>query len=266
MADIEAASEVKTHSPKIRHIDGDHPWIWLAAGWNDMWRTPMLSLTFGAIYAVLGIVITLFVVAYDVFYITAPLMAGFMLLGPILAVGLYQISRRLGDGQPVQFSDIFTAWRENGAQIAAMGLILMLFLLAWMRIAQLIFAVFTSYSSPPPDVVGFVNFLLEPGQLPFLIVGTAVGGVLAVIVFAISAISIPLLLERHEVHVIQAIVISVNAVRTNFWPMLLWAWLVAIFAGVGLVTGYLGLIVTLPLIGHATWHAYKDLVDWSEAG
>ena len=112
----------------------------------------------------------------------------------------------------------------------------------------------------------FINFLLSTERIPFLLTGTVIGGALAVIVFSISAISIPLLLERKEMHVIHAMVISVKAVRANLWPMLLWAWLVAMFIGVGLATAYIGLIVTLPLIGHATWHAYKDIIDWDGAG
>ena len=98
---------------------------------------------------------------------------------------------------------------------------------------------------------------------PFLVVGMIVGGALAALVFAISAVSIPMLLDRN-VNVIAAIVTSFEAVRQNFWPMALWAWLIALFVGAGVVTFYLGLIVTLPLIGHATWHAYKDLVIWDK--
>ena len=155
---------------------------------------------------------------------------------------------------------MLTAWRRNRLQIALMGLVLMLILLAWMRIAQLIFALFNAYTLPPPDFVAFIDFLLATEQIPFLVVGTAVGGAIAAGVFTVSAISIPLLVDRPDRDVFQAMMTSINAVNTNFWPMALWAWLVALFIGVGLATGFLGLIVTLPLIGHATWHAYQDLV------
>ncbi len=265
MADIQTADAASSPSPKIRNIDPDQPWSWLSAGWNDLRRAPVPSLAFGITYSVAGMILTALVVIYDVFYLTAPLLAGFMLLGPILAVGLYQISRRLEQGQQVGLGDVLTAWRDNPAQIAYMGLTLMLFLLAWMRIAQLIFALFNSYAPPPVEPIDFINFLLSTERIPFLLTGSVIGGVLAVIVFAISAISIPLLLDRKEMHVIHAMVISVKAVRANLWPMLLWAWLVAMFIGVGLATAYVGLIVTLPLIGHATWHAYKDIVDWDGA-
>ncbi len=267
---VEAEDEPPRQPPlTVRKIDADQPWTWLARGWHDLCRVPALSLPFGIVYAGLGIAITLLVAVYDVFYLTGPLMAGFMLVGPLAAVGLYQISRSLSRDEPVSLGDVITAWRHNRLQIALMGLVLMLILLAWMRIAQLIFALFNSYATPPADFLGFIDFLLATEQIPFLIVGTAVGGAIAAGVFAVSAISIPLLVDRPDRDVFQAISTSLNAVNANFWPMALWAWLVALFIGVGLATGFLGLIVTLPLIGHATWHAYQDLVgdpDEASAG
>ena len=250
----------------VRKIDADQPWTWLSKGWHDLCRVPALSLPFGLVYTALGMAILALVAVYDVFYLTGPLMAGFMLVGPLAAVGLYQISRSLGRGERISLGEVLTAWRHNRLQIALMGLVLMLILLAWMRIAQLIFALFNAYTLPPPDFLAFIDFLLATEQIPFLIFGTAVGGVIAAGVFAVSAISIPLLVDRPDRDVFQAIATSINAVNANFWPMALWAWLVALFIGVGLATGFLGLIITLPLIGHASWHAYEDLVGSAEAG
>ena len=140
----------------------------------------------------------------------------------MVPVGQYETSRRLQAGEPVTLGDSIAAYRRNTGQLAAMGLVLMLFLLAWIRIATLLFALF--YSQQPPSL-GLENLLdtllIQPESLSFLAVGTIIGGILAVIAFSISVVSI---------------------------------------IGAGMATAFVGLIVTLPLIGHATWHAYKDTV------
>ena len=143
-----------------------------------------------------------------------------------------------------------------------MGVALLLFMFAWIRLAALIFMLF--FGLAPPALENLVSqTLLSAESLPFLITGTAVGAVLSVIAFAISVVSIPLLLDRTEANVITAIATSVVAVRENLATMALWAALIVLFVGAGIATLYLGLIVALPLIGHATWHAYKDLVEHS---
>ena len=152
------------------------------------------------------------------------------------------------------------AWQRNGSQIGLMGVVLLLLLFVWIRLAALLFMLF--FGLEPPAVSGLVAAtFLNPDALPFLIVGTAIGAALAVLAFAISATSIPFLLDQPESNVFTAIATSVTAVKENPGPMLFWAVLVVGFAGAGLITLYLGLIVTLPLIGHATWHAYRDLVE-----
>ncbi len=144
-----------------------------------------------------------------------------------------------------------------------MGLVLMLFLLAWIRLATLIFALF--FSQRPVTMENFVSEVFFSAEsIPFLIVGCGIGGVLAVIVFAISAVAIPLLLDREDANVFTAIAASVTAVTENPKTMAVWAALIALFIGAGLVTFYIGLIIALPLIGHATWYAYKDLIGFQD--
>ena len=261
MSDIVQASPLAM--PKIRKIDADQPWRWLSAGWKDLWRAPTVGLSYGLLFAVGGWVLTAFIWVAEIFSLVLPMMAGFMLVAPILSVGLYDASRRLEDGRPVTLGGALTAWRVNTSQIALMGVALMLFLLAWLRLATLLFALFFGSNPPRPEPMFLLDVFASSTSLPFLAVGTAIGGVLAAAVFAISAVSIPLLLDRN-VNVIMAIASSFEAVRQNFWPMALWAWLIALFIGAGLVTGYIGLIVTLPLIGHATWYAYRDLIEWDD--
>lgn len=249
--------------PRIRKIDGDYPWRWLNAGWRDVRRAPRASLVYGLLFAIAGYVLTALIWYFEIFSLVLPLAAGFVLVGPLLCVGLYDISRRLEKGQAVSFALSLGAWRPNLSQIALMGLALTLFLLAWLRFATLLFALFFSDSPPRPEPFFLLDVFFSARSLPFLIVGTAIGGVLAALAFTISVVSIPLLLDR-DANVISAIASSVESVRQNFWPMMLWAWLIVLFVGAGIATAYVGLIITLPLIGHASWHAYRDLVVWDD--
>ena len=245
-------------SPKVRKVGLERPWMWLAAAWHDLCAAPVVSLTYGLLFALAGLAISVGVWLADVLYLALPLTAGFLLLGPILAVGLYEVSRRLHAGEGVTLGTAFLAWKRNGGQIALMGLVLMLFFLAWIRIATLIFALFFSQNPPDPNLIfEKVFFLVE--SLPFLAVGCVIGAILSALVFAISAVSIPMLLDR-DTNVITAVATSVAAVKHNIPTMSVWAGLIVLFATAGLVTFYLGLIIALPLVGHATWHAYRETV------
>lgn len=251
-------------TPLIQRVGMERPWVWLACGWQDMRRAPAVSLAYGLTFTVLGLVLVLFTWLVDLFVLVLPLSAGFMLVGPILAVGLYETSRRHGLDEPVTFADALGAWRRNTSQIALMGVALMLFLLAWIRLATLIYALFFGTAAAPglQDVLS--EALFSVGSIPFLVVGTATGAVLAVLVFAISVVSIPMLLDREEANAVAAIATSMAAVRHNPQAMAVWAGLIVLFTAAGLVTFYLGLIVALPLIGHASWYAYKDVVAYAE--
>lgn len=243
----------------VRAIALDAPWDWLAAGWHDLWRAPHVSLVLGIAFSLVSLAITAGLAAIGAAALVLPLAAGFMLVGPLFAVGLYEVSRRLEAGEPVALIPTLLAWRRAPTQLALMGVVLMLFFLAWVRIATLIFALFFGLETTPPpaELVNLIAFTAE--GLVFLFVGTLVGAVLAWIVFMISAVAIPLILDR-DTFVLSAIATSVAAVTRNPAPMLLWAFLVALFTGAGIVTAYLGMIVFFPLIGHATWHAYRAAV------
>ena len=249
--------------PAIRKIELDRPWQWLVRGWADLRRAPAVSLAYGVLAAVTGYVLTLGLFWLDMLYLILPLTAGFLIVGPILTVGLYEVSRRAELGQSTSLPEALGAFRRNGSQIALMGVALMLLMFAWARIAALIF--FLYFGLEPPSFEDlFASTFLAPGSLPFLVLGTVVGGGMAMLAFSISVVSIPLLLDRPQANVIDAIATSFRTVQTNFLPMLFWAVLIAGFTAGGLVTLYLGLVITLPLIGHATWHAYRDLVSFPE--
>jgi uncharacterized membrane protein len=248
-----------TEQPKIRKVELDRPWAWLAAGWRDLRRAPVVSLTYGVIFAGLGYGITLGLWWSGLTYLILPMVCGFIIVGPLMAVGLYEVSRRLHAGEPVSVKAALLAWGRNASQIGLMCIALMLFLFAWIRIAALLFMLF--YGLAPPSLETLVaDTFLSPEGLPFLITGTIIGALFAGLAYAISVVSIPLLLDRPDANVITAIATSIVAVKENPATLAFWAVLIAGFVGAGLVTLYLGLIVTLPLIGHATWHAYRDLV------
>jgi uncharacterized membrane protein len=246
-------------TPKIRRVAVDRPWTWLAAGWRDVLAAPGVSLAYGALMVALTYFLLFVLVQSGVFWLVLPLSAGFFFTAPLLAVGLYETSRRIAAGEEVSLGHAFAAYKRNGTQLSYMGVILGLFHLGWIRIATLIFAVFFGMGFNP-SWENLVVKLMAPHAIPFWAVGTAVGAVLAALVFAISAISIPMLLDR-DVNVFTAVATSFTAVRENWAPMALWAGLIVVFTGFGLIPLFLGLAVTMPLVGHATWHAYRDLVE-----
>lgn len=254
----EAVPVFRRPAIEVRPVPVDRPWTWLAAGWRDFMIAPHVSLACGAVVFAVSALLTLGLWLAEMPYLVLPMLAGFMLVGPMMAIGLYETSRRIGEGERPTLGVLFTAWRRNPEQFAYMGLILALILLLWIRVATLLYAIF--FSSMNPGFGRLIETLLfSPVSIPFLVVGTIVGLGFATVVFALSVISIPILLDR-EVPLLTAIGASVTAVRTNFPAMALWAALIVLFTAFGLATLYVGLIVSMPLIGHATWHAYKDLV------
>ena len=250
--------------PQIRIIPKDRPWFWLARGWHDLRRAPLVGLTIGFCYAALGAFLTWLTWERDVYYLTFPLLAGFLIVGPLAAVGLYETSRRLKKGKRVGLLRAVGGFRQNPTQIAFMGVILLIIYMAWVRVATLIFMGFFGMNSPGIEAWNFFEKVARWEHWPFYLVGNLVGGVFAVFTFAISAISIPLLMDRPNANAITAMVASFEAVRRNFWTLMLWAALICVFVGAGILTGFVGLIVALPLIGHATWAAYKELVAWPQ--
>jgi len=260
----DTATMPRATGPTINTVYRDRPWAWLAQGWRDLMAAPGVGMVWGLIFAVVGIALTVLSWVYEVYYLTYPLMAAFLLFGPIVAVGLYDTSRRLAAGQPVSFTLSLTALRSNTGQIALLGVVLLLISIAWVRLASLMFLLFFFEFNTAPEPMAMLQALISVEAIPFMIVGNVIGAVLALVTFTVSAVSIPLLLDRPEANVMTAIATSWRAVADNFWTMLLWAWLIAIFIGVGLATGFIGLIITLPLTGHASWAAYKDLVTWPD--
>lgn len=245
--------------PSPKRITFDHPWAWLSAGLRDMRRAPAVSLSYGAIFAAMGCLLTYGLYEVDAVFVALPLASGFMLMGPLLAVGLYEVSRRHNAGEPVSLLIALTAWRRNPGTIFTVGLILMFAFLIWIRIATLIFALFYGVGEFHIDTF-FSETFFSFTTIWFLITGIIVGGILATIVFSISAVAFPMVIDR-KTGAAVAILTSVRTVLRNWRPLILWAGLITIFSAAGLVVVFIGLIFVLPLIGHASFHAYRDLVE-----
>jgi uncharacterized membrane protein len=247
-------------TPKVRIVPVGQPWEWLGAGWKDLWRTPAASLFHGLIFVVLGYLMV-YMVQVRFQYVLA-LTSGFLLVGPFLAMGLYDLSRRLEAGEPATLGHALTAWQRNAVPILTFGGLVGLLMIVWARLSAVLFGVIVGGNNLTLDGSTAQLFFSGSGLI-FLLVFLVVGAVVAAAVFAVSVVSMPMMLNR-KTDLITAVLTSLVAVRANPAPMLLWAALIVIFTGIGLLTFYLGLALALPLIGHATWHAYRDLVEDSD--
>jgi len=250
------ASPRSSPFPAVRRIDSAAPLRWLAAGWRDLRAAPAASLFYGAAFALMGWLIY-FVFRHAHEY-TSALTAGFLLMGPFLCTGLYDISRRLAAGQQVRLVQTMTAWRANLGAYSLFALILTVVMLVWARASLVTFALF--FASGMPSLSGFLGRVTSPEHWDFVLTYFAVGSVFAAIVFALSVVSVPLMLARGTDTVVAAIT-SVRALATNPLPLLLWAVLIVLLVGAGFATLFIGLLVAVPVVGHATWHAYVDIVD-----
>lgn len=255
-----AALNAKNAGVRLRTVAMDAPWLWLSAGWRDLWHRPGISLGYGLVFAVVMAGLAGALAYIDLAAIVLPVAAGFMLIGPLLAVGLYEISRKFEAGEEIHRWDVILVKTKSPTQLGFLGVILMIIFLVWVEVAALLFLLFFGINGfpPLPELVSTLLFTW-PG-LGLLAGGSILGGLLAFAIFTLSVISVPLLM-RKDVDAITAMLLSIGAVRLNPKPLILWAWLIAIMIGVGLMTSFIGLIVTFPLVGHATWHGYRALVE-----
>ncbi|MEM7615300.1 MAG: DUF2189 domain-containing protein, partial [Pseudomonadota bacterium] len=222
-------------------------------------RAPLLGMFFGAVFSVIGIVIYLQLVVWGSSYWALPLMAGFPLIGPFVAVGLYDISRRLEAGEPVDWGQVLTViGRERGRQIPSMAFVALFFFLVWVYFAHLIFAL--SFGLKPlTNITSEPDLLFSGAGISMLLAGTIVGGGLAFLLFAVSVISVPLLLDR-EIDVVTAMITSFRSVVDNPQAMIGWGLIITVLTALAMLPFFLGMIVIFPILGHATWHLYRKVV------
>jgi uncharacterized membrane protein len=243
----------------VEQVPFDAPWNWLAAGWRDVWAAPRISLAYGVLFALLSVSLMLGLLVTGLPSLVLVLAGGFLLVGPVAAVGLYEASRRLEAGQSVDFGEVVRAGLNAPGQLGFFGAILAFLYFVWLQLAFLLFMLFLGSRGLPPPSEFLPTLLFTLNGLGLLVVGAVVGGILATVAFAISVISVPLLLTRRA-DAVTAIAASLATVVLNPKPMALWAALIAGFMVLGVATLSVGLIFAFPLIGHATWHAYRELV------
>lgn len=242
--------------PSIRKVSSDAPMEWLKAGWSDLKQAPFASLMYGVVFTVLGAIMVAAAFSQPIFVMA--LVTGFLLVGPFVAVGLYDISRQIEQGEKPSLSHALGALMRNSLGLGAFALILGLIMAFWTRLAAVLTAIF--FNDVNLASTGWSGLFLSEQALPFLFSFMVFGGLLAVLVFSISVIAIPMLIER-KTDVVTAIVTSLQTVMKNPLTMAAWAFMIAFTIMIGMAFMYIGLIVALPLIGHASWHAYKALVD-----
>lgn len=231
---------------------------WLGAGWRDLWTQPAPSLIYGVGVFVVSAIIVLGLFALEWDYILFPAFAGFMVVGPVLAVGLYEKSRRLAQGAPVSLAAMMFVRPASGGQLLFTGVLLCCLVLLWTRAAVIVYALFFGLL-PFPGLHNIAPMLFTtPVGWTLLIVGSAVGALFAAFSFAISAFSVPMLLEE-DVDALTAMGTSMQLVWNNLPVMLAWGVIVLTLFVASLATGLLGLIVVFPLLGHGTWHAYRAI-------
>jgi uncharacterized membrane protein len=247
--------------PRIADIPAMRPFAWLRAGWQDMRANLAGSLFYGLAFALMGAALYF---AFDRAAQTiTTLSIGFLLLGPVLAIGIYDLSRQR---EMAEWSSTtmmprwirsLTAWRRNPGGIGIYVLILTIVFLVWARASLVTFALFETRGMP--TLHSFIAQLQQANHAPFLFAFFGIACLFAFIVYVFSVISIPALLDG-RFDTVTAAAISVVSVMKNPTALMVWAACIVVLIGVGLVTAFIGLIFTAPLIGHATWHAYRELV------
>lgn len=250
-------------APQTPQVAGDLTWsdlaASLAAGWRDFAAMPRFGLFFGGVYVLAGLAIGWASLTGGQPTWLIPAIAGFPLVAPFIAVGLYEASRRRASGEPLTWRAVLGALKGHGDdQILSMGVIVFVAFSFWMIVAHAIFAIFMAESGMGGGGDALAAFL-TPAGLAMLAVGSAVGAVMAFAFYAMTVISLPMLVDR-KVDFLTAIITSLKVVRGNFMVMIGWAAVIAAVLFVAMIPAFLGLLVALPVLGHATWHLYGRAV------
>jgi uncharacterized membrane protein len=249
----------ETRDPRLqRHL----PWFtgfrWLGAGWRNFWNRPASSLAYGVGVFLLSVAFLWTLIRFGRDYILFPSLAGFLIVAPFLAIGLYEKSRAIGEGRSIGLAGMLHVRPRAGAQVFFTGLLLSMLMLLWTRAAVLLWALFFGVREFP-GLDHVIDILTgSPYGWAMVIVGTAIGGLFAAFAFSISVFSVPMLLDR-DVDALTAMGTSMKLVWNNLMPMLVWGAMILWLFALCVATGLIGMIVIFPLLGHATWHAYKTV-------
>lgn len=262
---VASTAPVFRKEPVVRQITTNDVIDALGAGLRDFKTAPQYGLAIGLFFALGGLFVILTAAALNMSYLSYPMAAGFALIGPFAAVGLYEVSRRLANNEPLSWSAILgTMWEHKGREISWMAFVVLFVLIMWMYQVRLLLALFLGLRS----FASFNEFVMQvistPEGLIFLAVGHVVGAILSLILFSLTVTSFPLLLEDDR-DFITAMITSVRTVAKSPVPMIGWAFVVTVTLIASIAPAFIGLIVTLPILGHTTWHLYKKCVAPPEA-
>jgi uncharacterized membrane protein len=246
--------------PTIRRIAKQDIVDALAQGLRDFSAAPQYGLFFGGVYALAGIVIFASLFWLDMAYLAYPLAAGFAMIGPFVATGLYEVSRRRELGLPLSFALVLgSVWDQRRREMAWMAFVAIFLMIVWLYQVRLLIALFLGFRSFA-TLGEFISVITStPEGLTFLFIGHVVGALLSALAFTLTVVSFPLLVDRDH-DFITAIITSFKAVATNPVVMLGWAACVVVLMVAALLPMFLGLLVVLPVLGHATWHIYRRVV------
>lgn len=242
--------------PTIRRLDTKTPLSWLQRGWQDMRDTQFKGCVYGLIFVLMGYAIVW--VYATRWQLTMGLIGGFFLMGPFLCTGIYDLSRQQEKHGKASLVSSFTCWTRNLSGLAFFAIILTFAMIVWARVSLILFALVSTTSFP--TVQGILSMIFSFENPRFLALWAGVGFIFASIVFAIGVIAAPMMLDRKS-DTFMAIFSSVRSLQANPRPLYFWAFLVVLIIGLSLAAGFIPLLITAPIIGHATWHAYRDLVE-----
>jgi len=250
-------------APTVRRVSPSDLLDVLAAGLRDFRAAPLHDVGVAAIYTLGGWFLILLLLYFDLHYLVYPLAAGFALVAPFIAAAFYAISRSLERDEAVTWAGIFGAVRDaQRSDLGWMALVTLFSLFIWMDIAALLFFGFLGLSALSATELLTTVFTTPMGLL-FLVIGHAVGAAIALAVFSFSVISVPLLFDR-PVDFVTAMITSVKVVLANRKAMVIWCATIAVSIGLSLLSGLVGLLVVLPVLGHASWHLYHRAVAPAE--
>lgn len=250
------ASSNDSAQPRVRQVPTMRPIAWLALGWRDFLYSLGPSALHGVLVTAGGYVILAFTMKF--WPLLPGAFSGFVLVGPILATGLYEMSRVRGLGREPTLADAIAAWRRGTRPLVCLGMLLLAAATAWVVASALLFRMFVS--RPIAGPVDFLRYaVLDQGAVPFML-WMVLGGLGTALVFALTAVSPPLLLER-RIGLKAALLASARAVGDNPAALGVWAAIIMVSTAVSIATGLAGFVFSIPVLGHATWHAYRDLLD-----
>lgn len=260
ITDHTAAATGASDAPVVRSISPSDLKDVLAKGLNDFWAMPTHVIFIGLIYVFGGLIIGRFALGYEVIPILYPMAAGFALLGPIAAIGLYEMSRRREQGLKTGWTDIFSITRSPSRRaIVVLGAVLFALFVTWITVADALYAAAFGDMKPQSLAALFEEVLMTDGGLWLIVAGNAAGFVFAAVALMISAVSFPLLLDR-RLTAAEAAMTSVRAFMKNPFTMSLWGLIVAAALFIGSLPLFAGLAIVLPVLGHSTWHLYRKVV------